>query len=57
MLLVFLFLTQITEQYLDVVTAEEQEVRGEERGGQVFPLSQTVVKAPGNGEDTASGWC
>lgn len=34
--------------------------RGENRGvggGQVFPLSQTVMKAPGNGEDTASGWC
>ncbi len=27
-LLVFLFLTQITEQYLDVVTTEEQEVGG-----------------------------
>lgn len=40
-LLVFLLLTQITEQYLDVVTTEEQEVSGEEGGGQVFPLSQT----------------
>lgn len=31
--------------------------RGGRRGEQVFPLSQTVMKAGGNGEDTASGWC
>lgn len=33
-LLVFLSLTQITEQYLDEVTAEEQEVRQQEGRGQ-----------------------
>ena len=31
--------------------------RGGRRGEQVFPLSQTVMKAGGNREDTASGWC
>lgn len=37
-LLVFLFLTQITEQYLDVVTVEEWEVKTQkkEKGGGMF---------------------
>ena len=46
MLLVFLFLTQITEQYLDVVTAEEQEVRGEEGGGAGFPIISDSGESP-----------
>lgn len=54
-LLVFLFLTQITEQYLDVVTAEEWEVKkkGERKRGHVFPLFQTVMQSLSNREDTA----
>lgn len=44
-LLVFLFLTQITEQYLDVVTTEEQEVRGDE-GGAGFPIISDSDESP-----------
>lgn len=52
-LLVFLFLTQITEQYLDVVSTEEQEVREGGRGAG-FPIISDMMKAPGNGEDRQS---
>lgn len=56
-LLVFLFLTLITEQYLDVVTTEEREVK-EEEGGQVFIISNNSespeLRAMGK---TASSYC
>lgn len=43
MLLVFLFLTQITEKYLEVRRRDEQEER--DKGGGGFPVPQTVMKA------------
>lgn len=57
-LLVFLFLTRITEQYLDMVTTEEQEVSGEEAvgwwgWGTGFPIISDMMEAPGS--NTGSG--
>lgn len=51
---VFLFLTQITEKYLEVRATEELEVVV---GGYQPPSeSQPVMKAQGNREDRAAGW-
>lgn len=54
-LLVFLLLTQITEQYLDKVTAEAQ--GRERRKGAGFPIILDGDKSTMQKEDTTFGWC